>query len=42
MRLASRGSTLALWQAHHVQRLLQTLRQGLVGHAVNRTEQNSR
>lgn len=30
MRLASRGSTLALWQAHHVQRLLQALHQGLV------------
>jgi hydroxymethylbilane synthase len=29
LRLASRGSTLALWQAHHVQALLRSLHDGL-------------
>jgi hydroxymethylbilane synthase len=29
LRLASRGSTLALWQAHHVQALLRSLHEGL-------------
>jgi hydroxymethylbilane synthase len=29
MRLASRGSTLALWQAYHVQRLLRSMHEGL-------------
>ncbi|CAN5671015.1 hydroxymethylbilane synthase [soil metagenome] len=29
LRLASRGSTLALWQAHHVQSLLRSLHDGL-------------
>jgi hydroxymethylbilane synthase len=29
LRLASRGSTLALWQAHHVQALLRTMHSGL-------------
>lgn len=29
LRLGSRGSTLALWQAHHVQRLLRSLHDGL-------------
>jgi hydroxymethylbilane synthase len=29
LRLASRGSTLALWQAHHVQALLRVMHQGL-------------